>query len=50
MFWWPPIESKYEALEKEIIKIHTYDTPCIIVIPTTHVAKKYYDWIKGELE
>lgn len=44
------IESKYEALEREVIQIHSYDTPCIIAIPTTHVTKKYYDWLKGELE
>ncbi len=44
------IESKYQALEDEIYKIHTYETPCVFSIPVTHVAKKYYEWIKGELE
>jgi len=44
------IESKYKDLEKEVIKIHSYDTPCIIAIPTAHVTKKYYDWLVGELE
>lgn len=44
------IESKYQALEKEVIKIHTFDTPCIIAIPTAHVSKKYYDWLVGEIE
>lgn len=43
-------EIKYEALEKEVIKIHSYDTPCIIAIPTAHITKKYYDWLVGELE
>src|SRR3989339_889147 len=37
------LEPKYQALEDEIHKIHTYDTPCDFAIPVTHVAKKYYD-------
>jgi periplasmic divalent cation tolerance protein len=44
------IESKYKALEAEVIKIHSYDTPCIIAIPVKHVTQKYYAWLKGELE
>lgn len=44
------LKSKYEELEKEIYKIHTYDTPCIIAIPTYKVNKDYHDWIKGEIE
>lgn len=44
------LQGKYEKLEKEIYKIHTYDTPCIIAIPTYKVNKDYYDWIKGEME
>ncbi|OGV92177.1 hypothetical protein A3B57_03720 [Microgenomates group bacterium RIFCSPLOWO2_01_FULL_47_10] len=44
------IESKYKALEAEVFKVHTYDTPCIIAIPTAHVSQPYYDWLVGELE
>ena len=44
------IEGKYEDLEKEVSKIHSSDTPCIFSILVTHVAKKYYEWLKGELE
>ena len=43
------LEKKYQALEKEVIKIHTYDTPCIIAIPVAHVGKKYYDWLVSEM-
>lgn len=43
------IESKYQALEDEVHRIHTYNTPCVIAIPATHVSKKYYDWLLGEL-
>ncbi len=44
------LENKYDELEKEIYKIHTYDTPCIIALPVHKVNKDYYDWIKGEIE
>lgn len=44
------IESKYQQLEAEVHTIHSFDTPCVIAIPVAHVAQKYYDWLKGELE
>lgn len=44
------LASKYDDLEKEIYKIHSFETPCIIAIPTLKVAKGYYDWIKGEVD
>lgn len=43
------LESKYQALEDEVHKVHTADTPCIFAIPVSRVDKKYYEWIKGEL-
>lgn len=43
------LKKKYDELEKEIYKIHTYDTPCIIAIPTYKVNKDYFDWIKEEI-
>lgn len=44
------LKNKYEELEKEIYKIHPYEVPCIIAIPTYKVNKDYLDWIKGEIE
>lgn len=41
--------SKYETLKKKVEDIHSYDTPCIIAIPTYDVSDKYYKWIKGEI-
>lgn len=43
------ISSKYQALEAEVIKIHSYDTPCIIAIPTAFVGEKYLTWLQSEL-
>ena len=44
------LKSKFENLEKEIYKIHPYEVPCIIAIPTYKVNKAYFDWIKVEIE
>ena len=44
------LEKKYSGVEREITKLHSYDTPCIIAIPAVHVAGKYYDWLKEEIE
>jgi len=43
-------EDLYDSLEKEVTAIHSFDTPCIMAIPTAHVSKKYYDWLMGEIE
>jgi periplasmic divalent cation tolerance protein len=43
------IESKYQALETEVHTVHSYEVPCVIALPTSHVSKKYYDWLVGEL-
>ena len=43
------IRSKFDEIEKEVIGIHSSDTPCLIAIPTVAVAQKYADWIKGEI-
>jgi len=44
------IESKYQALEDEVHKIHSYEVPCVLAIPVKHVAKKYYKWLVEEME
>lgn len=43
------VESKYQPLEAEVQKIHSYDIPCIFAIPVQHVSQQYYDWLVGEL-
>lgn len=43
------LESNWIALEKEVLKLHTYSNPMIYAIPVTHVTKKYYDWLTNEL-
>lgn len=42
--------DKYDEIEKEIIKIHSFDTPCILAIPVIAVSDKYWDWLEGETD
>ncbi|MBU2635343.1 divalent-cation tolerance protein CutA [Patescibacteria group bacterium] len=41
------IEANFEKVKKEVEKIHSYKTPCIIKIPVSS-NKKYFDWLKKE--
>lgn len=43
------LQAKWNQVEKEVLAIHSYDTPCILAIPVTNVTKKYYAWLLGEL-
>lgn len=42
-------ENKWNAIEKLVGKIHSYDTPGILAIPLTRVSKKYLSWMKKEI-
>jgi periplasmic divalent cation tolerance protein len=44
------LESKYQEIEDEVGKLHTSDTPCIFSWKIDHVAPKYYEWLRGEIE
>lgn len=43
------LENKWSALEKEVLKVHSYENPEIIAIPLTHVTKNYLSWLTQEL-
>ncbi|MBI4065186.1 divalent-cation tolerance protein CutA [Candidatus Gottesmanbacteria bacterium] len=43
------LASKYKAIEKEIMTIHSYSNPALYEIPISHVSKKYHDWLLQEL-
>lgn len=38
----------YKKVEKEILKIHSYDVPCIVQIPWNSAAKPFGQWIVSE--
>ncbi len=43
------LESKWAALEKEVIKKHSYKNPEIVALPVSHVSRTYLDWLTNEL-
>lgn len=43
------LDSKWKALEKEVIRAHSYENPEIIAVPLSHVTAKYLAWLKNEL-
>jgi len=42
------IEEKFKEIEKEIVKLHTYETPCIFSIKVDKVHKPYLNWLMEE--
>lgn len=44
------IGKKFKEIEKEIVKLHTYGTPCIFSIKVDKVHKPYLDWLIGEIK
>ncbi len=62
LFWWEgkikrgkefvllakTTESNFEAVKKEVERLHPYKIPCIVKIPVSS-NKKYFEWLKGEV-
>ena len=44
------LESKWEAIEKEVLALHSYEIPEIYAVPVSHVSKKYLEWVENELQ
>jgi periplasmic divalent cation tolerance protein len=43
-------EDKFDAIEAEIKKIHSYDVPCIVSFKIYRGNKDYLDWVLQECE
>lgn len=43
------LEGKWEAIEKEVFRLHSYKNPEIYALHASHVSQKYLDWIESEL-
>ena len=44
------LADRYEDVEREILKIHSYSNPSIFAIPTVGVSQKYLNWLEGEVK
>lgn len=40
-------EELFEKVQREIIKLHPYDTPCIISISVNKIAPEFENWINS---
>ena len=43
------LEANFEKAKREIEKVHPYEIPCIIKIPSTS-NEKFFSWLRGELK
>lgn len=39
--------EKFDAIEKRIKEIHSYECPCIVAVPLAAGSKEYLEWIKS---
>ena len=44
------LKNNFKKIEKEIKKIHSYTTPCILEIPITRGNVEYLKWIEKEVK
>ena len=44
------IKEKFNEIETEVKKMHSYKTPCIVMIQVSEGNKEYLDWVNDELE
>lgn len=43
-------EEKFRVVEKEVSRIHSYQTPVLVSAPLSHISKGISQWIKHELK
>lgn len=43
-------DNKFKAVEKEVLKLHSYETPFIGAIELKKVHQPYLSWLKSELK
>lgn len=43
------VEEKFEKIEKEVKKLHSYDTFVLLAVPVIKASKGILEWMKDEL-
>jgi periplasmic divalent cation tolerance protein len=43
------VGSKFAALESEVTKLHSYETPEIVAFPLTHGSQPYLEWLAAHV-
>ena len=44
------LKEKFNKIEKEVKKLHSYTIPCILEIPIKRVNKEYLKWLEKEIK
>ena len=44
------VKDKFPEIEKEVKRLNSYKTPCIVMIEVSKSNKEYLDWVKDELK
>ncbi len=44
------LESKLAKVEIKVKKLHSYEVPCIAVLPVAKINKEYLNWLKEEVK
>ena len=44
------VKKNYKQVEREVKKLHSYKVPCICAWETSQVDKKYFEWVKEEID
>ncbi|MCL5264821.1 MAG: divalent-cation tolerance protein CutA [Chloroflexi bacterium] len=43
------VPGNFEAVAEAVLKLHSYQVPCIISIPVDKVESRYLRWLRGEI-
>ncbi len=48
--WIKTKKGKFNEVSREIKKVHSYKTPCILSFAVKHKDSKYHAWLQGEVK
>jgi periplasmic divalent cation tolerance protein len=43
------LPSKFAELEREVVKLHSYETPEIVGVPVTNVSQPDLEWLNASV-
>jgi periplasmic divalent cation tolerance protein len=43
------LTSKFEEIEREVTKLHSYETPEIVAFPLTNGSRSYLEWLTASV-
>jgi periplasmic divalent cation tolerance protein len=44
------LKKNFKKIEKEVKRLHSYKTPCILEIPITRASKDFLNWLEKEVK